>query len=197
MVASQKLSRDNLMSLEAYAEQRDAFRARLMEHKKERRAHIGPHATLIFEDYLTMHYQVQEMLRAERVFESAGIEEELAAYNPLIPDGSNWKATFMLEYTDTAKRQQALAELIGVENRVWVQVAGHDKVWAIADEDLDRTTDEKTSSVHFLRFELTAQMVAAVKEDAAFALGIAHENLTEALDPVPDALRRQLVNDLD
>jgi hypothetical protein len=148
------LNASDLMSLEQYARQRSDFRAKVLEHKKRRQVALGPNATLYFEDRLTIQYQVQEMLRIERIFEPAGIDEELSAYNPLIPDGSNWKATFMLEYPDVEQRKRELARLIGVEDKVWVQVEGHDKVYAIADEDLERDTEEKTSSVHFLRFEL-------------------------------------------
>ncbi|MGA7979634.1 MAG: DUF3501 family protein, partial [Chromatiaceae bacterium] len=150
----QHLTRDDLHSLEKYAELRSEFRNRVMAHKKTRQVALGPHITLYFEDRLTMQYQVQEMLRAERIFEAAGIQEELDAYNPLIPDGSNWKATFMVEYEDADERREALSRLIGIEDRVWVRVAGFDKVGAIADEDLEREDETKTSSVHFLRFEL-------------------------------------------
>ncbi len=169
-----KLTRDDLYSLEKYAEIRSDFRAKVMAHKKNRQVPIGPHATLYFEDRLTMQYQVQEMLRIEKIFEAADIEEELSAYNPLIPDGANWKATFMLEYGDVQERQQALAKMIGIEDQVWVQVEGHDRVFAIADEDLERTDADKTSAVHFLRFELGSDMVAALKAEAALAMGIDH-----------------------
>jgi hypothetical protein len=157
---------------------------------------IGPHATLYFEDRLTMHYQVQEMLRAERIFEEAGIEDELNAYNPMIPDGSNWKATFMIEYGDEDERRVALGKLIGVEHKVWVQVAGFAKVWPIADEDLERTTEEKTSSVHFLRFELTPDMIKAAKAGAAFSMGIDHPAYTHAVSPLSEAARTALLVDL-
>ena len=166
----QQLTRDDLMSLEVYAEKRPEFRAEVMRHKKRRQVPLGPHATLYFEDRTTIQYQVQEMLRAERIFERAAIQDELDAYNPLIPDGSNLKATFMLEYDDPAVRKRELARLIGVEDRVWVRVGGHDAVHAIADEDLERETEEKTSSVHFLRFELTPEMVAALKDGAPLAV---------------------------
>ncbi|UCE88407.1 MAG: DUF3501 family protein, partial [Pseudomonadota bacterium] len=155
-----------------------------------------PHATLYFEDRLTMQYQVQEMLRIERIFEEEGINEELQAYNPLIPDGSNWKATFMVEYEDAEERKHALAKLVGIEDKVWARVEGFDKVYAIADEDLERTTEEKTSSVHFMRFELSAEMVGAVKSGAAVAMGIDHENCQEAVDPLPAATRDSLAADL-
>lgn len=192
----QKLTRDQLMPLEQYARQRNDFRAKVMAHKKSRQVQIGPHATLYFEDRLTMHYQIQEMLRAERIFEEAGIEDELNAYNPLIPDGSNWKATFMIEYGNEDERRVALSKLIGVEHKVWVQVAGLAKVWPIADEDLERSTEEKTSSVHFLRFELTPEMVDAVKGGAAISMGIEHPAYSHSVNPVQEATRASLVQDL-
>jgi len=193
----QHLNRDNLYSLEQYAAMRSEFRAKVMAHKKDRQVHLGPHATLYFEDYLTMQYQVQEMLRIERIFEAEGIEEELATYNPLIPDGANWKATFMVEYGDVEERKVALAGMVGIEDRIWVQVAGNDKVWAIADEDLERDTEEKTSSVHFLRFELTPEMAAAVKSGAAIGMGIDHPAYTQEVPAVPDNVRAALAADLD
>ena len=189
------LTRDDLYSLEAYAQARTDFRARVMAHKKDRQVHIGAHATLYFEDRLTMQYQVQEMLRVERIFEAAGIEEELAAYNPLIPDGSNWKATFMIEYDNEDERREALGRLIGVEDKVWVQVAGQDKVWAIADEDLERTAADKTSSVHFLRFELSPASIAALRGGADIAMGIDHPQCRQEVVVGP-AVRQSLVADL-
>ena len=189
------LTASDLMILEQYARERAEFRARVLAHKKNRQVALGPNATLYFEDGLTIQYQVQEMLRIERIFEAEGIEDELSAYNPLIPDGSNWKATFMLEYPDVDLRKRELARLVGVEDKVWVQVDGHDKVFAIADEDMDRDTEEKTSSVHFMRFELTPEMVQALKGGAALAMGIDHENLEVNVN-VPDAVRGSLVNDL-
>ena len=192
-----KLKRTDLYSLEQYAEQRPAFRDKVMAHKKNRRVALGSHATLYFEDNLTIQYQVQEMLRAERIFEPAGINEELEAYNPLIPDGSNWKATFMLEYDDVNERRSALEKLIGIEDRVWVKIAGHPPVYAIADEDLERDTEQKTSAVHFLRFELTPQMIAAAKEGAAIAMGIDLPAYQHALEPLPENIRAALVKDLD
>ena len=192
-----KLTRADLYSLEQYAEQRAAFRDKVMAHKKNRRVPLGPHATLYFEDRLTIQYQVQEMLRAERIFESAGINEELEAYNPLIPDGRNWKATFMLEYDDVNERRGALEKLIGIEDRVWVKVAGHPAVYAVADEDLERDTEQKTSAVHFLRFELSPQMVAAVKEHAAISMGIDLPAYQHVLDPLPENLRAALAKDFD
>jgi hypothetical protein len=192
----QKLIRSDLLSLEKYAEQRPAFRDKVMAHKKNRRVPLGPHATLYFEDRLTIQYQVQEMLRAERIFEAAGIQEELDAYNPLIPDGANWKATFMLEYDDVGERQSALEKLIGIEDRVWVKVAGFAPVYSLADEDLERETEEKTSAVHFLRLELTPQMAAAAKEGAALSMGIDHPAYNHSLEPLPDNIRSALVRDL-
>jgi hypothetical protein len=192
-----KLSRDDLMSLEQYAEARSAFREKVMAHKKNRRLLLGTNATLYFEDRLTMQYQVQEMLRIEKIFEADGINEELDAYNPLIPDGSNWKATFMVEFPDVEQRKEMLAQLIGVENRVYVQVADFDRVHPIADEDLERDTEEKTSAVHFLRFELPPEQVAALKNGAALVAGIDHENYRVEISPVPANIRDSLVNDLE
>lgn len=195
--SKQKLTRDGLYSLEHYAQVRNDFRARVMAHKKNRQVHIGPHATLYFEDLLTMHYQVQEMLRAERIFEAQGIDEELATYNPLIPDGTNWKATFMLEYGDENERRIALAKMIGIEAKVWAQVQGYDKVRPLADEDLERSNDDKTSAVHFLRFELTPAMIVALKSGAAVGMGIDHPAYTHSVDPLPAAVRAALVADLE
>lgn len=192
----EKLSREQLYSLEKYSELRPQFRAQVMAHKKNRHVPLGEHATLYFEDRLTMQYQIQEMLRAERIFEAAGIQEELDAYNPLIPDGSNWKATFMVEYDDVDERQRALARLVGIEDKVWVQVEGCEKVYAIADEDLERETTEKTSSVHFLRFELTPATADAVKRGGNIAMGIDHEAYTVRLNAIPANVRDALVADL-
>lgn len=192
-----KLTRDDLYSLEKYAEVRSQYRAEVMAHKKNRKVHVGPHATLYFEDRLTMQYQIQEMLRAERIFEPRDSEAELDTYNPLIPDGTNLKATFMLEYDDAGERRAALARLIGIEDKVWIKVGDHDRVWSIADEDMERDTAEKTSSVHFLRFELTPEMMGSAKQGAAIAAGIAHELYTYENDPLPQAVRDSLVNDLD
>jgi hypothetical protein len=191
-----KLTRSDLFSLEKYAEVRPKFRAEVMAHKKNRQVRIGPSATLYFEDRLTMQYQVQEMLRVERIFEAAGINEELEAYNPLIPDGSNWKATFMLEFPDIEERRVALQRLRGIENHVWVQVADFDRVRPIADEDLEREDACKTSSVHFLRFELTPAMVKAVKQGAAVAMGIDHPEYRHTVEALPNAVRESLANDL-
>ena len=192
-----QLTRDDLYSLEKYAEVRPEFRARVMAHKKNRNVRIGPAATVYFEDRQTIHYQIQEMLRIERIFEVAGIEEELEAYNPLIPDGSNWKATFMIEEPDVEKRRELLADLIGIEDRVWVRVNGHDPVFAIADEDLERDTEEKTSSVHFLRFELIPGMVSEIRAGATLSMGIDHKNYRYQLEPVTDNVREALLADLD
>jgi hypothetical protein len=192
----QHLTRDHLMSLEQYAKARPTFRAEVLAHKRDRQVAIGPHATLYFEDRLTIQYQVQEMLRIERVFEAEGIEDELGAYNPLIPDGSNWKATFMIEYGDVEKRRVALMQMVGIEHRVWVQVDGCERVYAIADEDLERATEDKTSSVHFLRFELTPAMVAAVRNGAAIGMGIEHEAYSHTVNAVPENVRQSLAADL-
>lgn len=192
----QKLTRSDLYSLEQYAEKRAEFRAQVMAHKKNRRVPIGNHATLYFEDRLTMQYQIQEMLRAERIFESAEIEEELAAYNPLIPDGDNWKATFMIEYSDVAERQAALAKLVGIEDKIWIQIGDTDRIWAIADEDLERATSEKTSAVHFLRFQLNAEQIAAVKANAEIGIGIDHDNYKFENKPVAENIREALVADI-
>jgi len=192
-----KLTREKLYSLEQYAEKRPTFRAEVMEHKKRRFVPLGPHATLYFEDAMTMQYQVQEMLRAERIFEAAGIQDELDAYNPLIPDGSNWKATFMIEYDDPEERKQALAKLVGIEDKVWVQVEGFDKVYAIADEDLERADEDKTSSVHFLRFELGPDMAKAVKDGAQVAMGTDHPAYGHKVDAVQPETRDALAGDLD
>jgi len=193
----QKLTRDNLISLEEYAEQRPAFRQKVIEHKRNRRLDLGTNAALYFEDFLTMQYQVQEMLRIERIFESDGINEELNAYNPLIPDGSNWKATFMIEFPEVEERRAMLSQLRGIENRVYVQVADFDRVLAVADEDLERSDDEKTSAVHFLRFELPAEQVAALKGGASLVAGIDHENYRVEVSPVADNIRQSLIADFD
>jgi hypothetical protein len=191
------LAREDLMSLEQYAKQRSAFRTRVLEHKQSRKLHLGEHATLYFEDRMTIQYQIQEMLRIERIFEEDGIQEELQAYNPLIPDGCNWKATFMIEYADAEERARALTELIGIERSVWMQVDGHAKLFPYADEDLDRTTEEKTSAVHFVRFELTPEMVRAVKGGALIAAGIDHAKYQCSIERIPEATRASLAADLD
>jgi len=191
-----RISRETLMSLEAYAKARKDFRARVLEHKKPRTVHLGPHVTLIFEDELTIRYQIQEMLRVERTFEEEGIQDELDAYNPLIPDGSNFKATMMIEYEDIDARRAALAELKGIEDRVYVEVEGQSRVYAIADEDMDRANEQKTSAVHFLRFELTPEMVRALKAGASLAAGVDHPRYAVRIDALPDETRAALVADL-
>ncbi|MCH7898629.1 MAG: DUF3501 family protein [Proteobacteria bacterium] len=192
-----KLSRDDLMSLEEYSEARVAFRSEVMEHKRDRRIDLGTNAALYFEDSLTIRYQVQEMLRIERIFDAAGINEELDVYNPLMPDGSNWKATFMIEFPDEEERRAMLQKLIGVEDRVYVQVDGRERVYAIADEDLERSNEQKTSAVHFLRFELGSDDVAALKNGAMLAAGIDHDNYTVEISPVVAMTRQSLLADLD
>jgi hypothetical protein len=189
-----KLVVADLMSLEQYARERPAFRTRVLEHKDQRQLAVGPNTTWCFEDRLTVQYQVQEMLRAERIFEPRGIEEELGAYNPLIPDGSNWKVTLLLEF-DPDQRPRALAQLKGIEDRCWVQVAGLERVFAIADEDLERENEQKTAAVHFLRFELTAPMIASLRAGAALAIGIDHEHYRHQV-AVPEPVRRSLTSDL-
>lgn len=192
----QKLNRNDLLSLEQYAEQRPRMRTEVMAHKQARRVPIGAHAALYFEDRLTMQYQIQEMLRAERIFEAAGIQEELDAYNPLIPDGDNWKATFMLEFENVEERRDALTRLIGIEDKVWVQAGDQPRVYAIADEDLERENEEKTSSVHFLRFQLSAGMVSAVKVAMALRMGIDHPEYNYTVD-LDETQRAALAADLD
>ena len=192
-----RIVRDSLLTLEAYARQRSDFRARVIAHKKPRTVHLGEHVTLLFEDELTMRYQIQEMLRIEKIFEEAGIQGELDAYNPLIPDGQNWKATLQVEYEEVEERKRALGRLKGIEDRVWVQVEGQARVYAIADEDLERDNDQKTAAVHFLRFELAPSMIAALKAGAALAIGIDHAAYAATLHPVPDATRSALLSDLD
>lgn len=191
-----KLNRASLWSLEQYAAQRPNFRAEIIEHKKPRRIAIGKHATLYFEDFLTMKYQVQEMLRAERIFEAEEIEEELEAYNPLIPDGTNLKATFMIEYANVDERRAALAKLVGIEHQVWLQVGDGEKIYAIANEDLDRSTDDKTSAVHFLRFELPPEAIRAWKAGAAVTFGTDHSALNDTAVLTP-AQHASLAADLD
>lgn len=192
-----RLAPEDLFSLEEYAKRRSEFRQEVMAHKRNRQVALGEHVRLYFEDRLTIQYQIQEMLRVERIFEQEGIEDELASYNPLIPDGSNWKATLMVEYPDPEERKQMLAKLIGIEDKTWVRVNGFDKVYPIADEDLERETEEKTSSVHFLRFELTPEMVAAVTEGADIAMGVEHEHYQAQVDPLPSNIRNALSADLD
>jgi hypothetical protein len=192
----QKLDRSKLWSLEEYAQKRDAFRLEVIEHKKPRRVPLTANATMYFEDFLTLKYQVQEMLRVERLFEPEEIDSELAAYNPLIPDGSNWKGTFMFEYPDVEERRKALGRMAGIEHHIWIQVAGQEKIFAVANEDLERSTEEKTSAVHFLRFELGPASVAAVKNGADIKMGINHDEMRCEVT-LSDTTRRSLVKDLD
>ena len=192
-----KLSRQDLWSLEEYSERRIQFRNEVMAHKKNRQVALGDHARLYFEDPTTIRYQVQEMLRIEKIFEAAAIQEELDAYNPLIGDGSNWKATFMLEYTDPDVRAVALTQLLGIEDKVWVQVGDSAKVYAIADEDMDRENDVKTSAVHFMRFELSATMVVELKTGAQLQMGIDHENYPMSAVTVTPEVSQSLASDLD
>ena len=192
-----KVTRESLMTLEAYAKARPEFRRKVMEHKKNRKVPLGEHVTLLFEDELTVRYQIQEMLRIERIFEEEAIEHELETYNPLIPDGRNFKATMLIEYEDVEVRRRELARLRNVEDRLWVQVEGAPRVYAIADEDLDREDEEKTSAVHFVRFELTDAMAAALRGGAALSVGVDHENYRAEASPLPAAVRDALVADLD
>jgi len=190
------ITRESLMTLEAYARKRKEFRAEVLEHKKNRVVHVGEHVTLIFEDELTMRYQIQEMLRIEKTFEEAGIQDELEAYNPLVPDGSNFKATMMIEYPTPVERARALAMLKGIEDRMFVEVEGQARVYAIADEDLERSNEEKTSAVHFLRFELTAPMKTALKSGAQMKIGCDHpEYLAQVGELAPETLA-SLLKDL-
>lgn len=191
-----KLRPEDLFSLEQYARQRPEFRPQVIAHKRDRTLQCGPNATWCFEDRLTVQYQVQEMLRIERIFEAEGIADELGAYNPLIPDGSNWKVTLLIEFPDVDERRTALARLKGIEDRCWVRVAGHERVFAVADEDLERENEQKTSAVHFLRFELTPAMVADAKGGAAVSIGMDHEAYRHTIDPLPQGARDALVRDL-
>ncbi|MFO0511671.1 MAG: DUF3501 family protein [Gammaproteobacteria bacterium] len=191
----QKLTPADLMTLERYARERQDFRTRVIAHKKTRKLGVGPNTTWLFEDRLTIQYQVQEILRTEKIFEPEGIEEELEAYNPLIPDGRNWKVTLLIEYPDPTTRPAQLARLKGIEDRCFVQVADFARVYAIADEDLERENEEKTSSVHFLRFEFSDAMVAALRAGAALAIGIDHPNYSHAVEALPAAARAALLAD--
>ena len=192
----QKLSRQDLMTLEQYAVERPRLRTEIIAHKQLRTVQVGPNMTWLFEDRATIRYQVLEMLRVERIFEAAGIQDELDAYNPLIPSGSNWKATLLLEFPDPAARQVALSKLIGVEDRCWVRVSEMERVFAIADEDLERENAEKTSAVHFLRFELSPTMIAAAQSGASLSVGVDHENYRHSIAPLPAAVRDALLLDL-
>ena len=189
------ISKESLLSLEAYARQRNEFRAKVMEHRKLRTVHLGEHVTLQFEDELTIRYQVQEMLRIERIFEDQGIQGELDAYNPLVPDGGNWKATLLIEYPDADERKRMLARLKGIETQVWIRVQGFDPVHPIADEDLERENEEKTSSVHFLRFELAAPMRDALRRGASLAIGVEHPGYRASVEVAPE-VRAALIADL-
>jgi len=191
------ITRDSLMPLENYAKERNDFRARVMAHKKNRTVHLGEHVTLIFEDELTMRYQIQEMLRAERIFEEQGIADELAAYNPLVPDGNNWKATMMVEYTDVDERRDMLAKLIGIEDKVWVKVGDFPRVYAVADEDMERENADKTSAVHFLRFDLTPDMAQALLLRAAtLGIGVDHPNYQASIAAVANEVQASLAADI-
>ena len=190
------LTREDLLSLEEYHQQRPEIRAKTMAHKKSRNLAVGPNVTLYFDDAMTIKYQIQEILRAEKVFDSEGIMDELDTYNMMLPSGTNFKATMMIEYVDVAERVEALKNLIGIDKQAWVQVEGFDKVYAITNEDLDRETEDKTSAVHFLRFELTPVMISAVKSGADINAGIDHENYMHAVTPVPDNYREAFANDL-
>jgi len=192
-----KLERCDLWSLEEYAEKRSDFKSKVLAHKQYRQLPIGPNATVYFEDKLTIQYQIQEMLRIERIFEAAAIEEEFATYNPLIPDGSNWKATLMIEFTDETERRIALAKMRGIEDSIWMQVEGHDKITPFANEDMERTNDNKTSAVHFLRFELDQEMITSLKSGANLSAGITHDEYHHIVDMVPDSVRKLLLEDLD
>jgi hypothetical protein len=193
----QKLTREDLYSLEQYAEGRDEFRTKVLQHKRNRRIALGTNAALIFENRLTMQYQIQEMLRIEKIFEAAGINEELEAYNPLIPDGSNWKATFMVEFPDEDERREMLKQLLGIEDCVYMQVGDLARSTAIADEDMDRADETKTSAVHFLRFELSDEQVAALKAGAPLTAGIDHPNYQTETSPIAENIRNSLQADLD
>ena len=191
-----QITRNDLMSLEQYAEKRPEFRRQVLEHKKTRQLALGPNATLYFEDRLTLLYQIQEMLRIEKVFEADGINEELEAYNPMIPTGRNFKATFMIEYTDAEVRAAQLEKLVGIEDLVWIQIAGFDKIWSIADEDLERSTENKTSAVHFMRFEISDEMAGALKQGADWHIGVQHPLYTYEQE-ISGGYRDNLINDLD
>jgi hypothetical protein len=193
--AMEKLKASDLLPLEQYARERQSFRARVLEHKRHRQVPVGPNTTWCFEDRVTIQYQVQEMLRTERIFEAAGIADELGAYNPLIPDGRNWKVTLLVEFIDPEERRVRLGELKGIEDRCWIQVADFARVSAIADEDIERENAEKTSSVHFLRFELSDAMVAALRGGARLAMGVDHPAYPHAVDSVPDPIRAALLAD--
>jgi hypothetical protein len=195
-LAMTPIRRDSLMTLEAYAKARPEFRKRVIEHKKRRTVALGEHVTLLFEDELTVRYQIQEMLRIEKIFEEEGIQHELESYTPLIPDGRNFKATLLIEYEDPSERRSALARLKGLEQRVWIQIEGSPRVYPIADEDLERENEEKTSAVHFLRWELSDEMAAALKYGVSLSMGVDHPQYTAAVTPVSDETRLALAQDL-
>jgi len=192
-----KLTREDLLSLEKYSEVRNDFRSKVIKHKKNRRLPIGPNATLYFEDNLIMHYQIQEMLRAERIFEANAINDELAVYNELIPDGNNWKATFMIEYADEGERRLALSKMFGIEDKVWLKIDGFNEIYPFSDEDLERENENKTSAVHFLRFQLNHEMVGALKLGSQLSAGISHGAYQHTVNPIPDNIRESLISDLD
>ena len=192
-----KLKPSELFTLEAYARERPAFRARVIDHKRLRQVAVGPNCTWCFEDRLTIQYQIQEMLRTERIFEAEGIVEELSAYNPLIPDGGNWKVTLLVEFTDPVERARRLTELKGIEDRCWVQVRDHARVHAISDEDLERENEEKTSAVHFLRFELDGAMIASLRAGAGLAMGVDHPSYRYSVDSIAEPVRSALILDFD
>lgn len=191
-----KLNRDTLFSLEKYSDMRPQFRQQVMEHKKNRRIFLGDNATLYFESELTMRYQIQEMLRIEKIFDKDDIQEELDTYNPLVPDGKNWKATFMIEFSNEDERKVALENMLGIEQKVYVKIEGHDPVWAIADEDLERETKVKTSSVHFMRFELSDDMINDLRNNKALTMGIDHSAYTVQKDIDDEEIRQSLMDDL-
>ena len=192
-----KLTRENLFSLEKYSEIRSDFRLKIMAHKKNRRLAIGPNTTLYFEDSLIMRYQIQEMLRAEKIFESSAIDEELVVYNALIPDGNNWKATFMIEFTDEEERRAALKKMLGIENNLWLKIDGFNEIHPVSDEDLERNDDNKTSAVHFLRFQLDHEMIDALKGGCQLSAGINHPEYKYTVNPIPQNISESLISDLD
>jgi len=192
-----KLTRENLFSLEKYSEIRNNFRLKIMAHKKNRRLAIGPNTTLYFEDSLIMRYQIQEMLRAEKIFESSAIDEELVVYNALIPDGNNWKATFMIEFTDEEERRAALKKMLGIENNLWLKIDGFNEIHPVSDEDLERNDDNKTSAVHFLRFQLDHEMIDALKGGCQLSAGINHPEYKYTVNPIPQNISESLISDLD
>ncbi len=191
------IAREDLMSLEAYAQHRAEYRREVLDHKKDRSLQLGKAVTLLFEDKKTIQYQIQEMLRIEKIFESEGIDEELSAYNPLIPDGDNWKATMLIEYPDPVERKEALKRLVNIENQIWVQIGENEKIYAISDEDLDRTRDDKTSSVHFLRFQLSREITKAIKEETPIIFGIDHPEYNYDSGEISGGFRKSIMNDLD